>query len=108
MDDVVVGDIKKIIQIDKEVVKTEDALNEKIRNEKDNTQKQIEVLRKNIIDKQAEKISMLKKEKISSASNEAEKIMSDANEKCSKMIKQFKDKKDQIVNNIFNAILANN
>lgn len=108
MDDVVVEVIKKIIQIDKDVAEASDAFDEELKNKKVETQKQVEDLRKNIIEKQAENIEKLKEDKINEANCEAEKIMSEAHEKCSRMIKQFEDKKDQIVNEIFSTIVLNN
>ena len=108
MDDVIAEVIKKIIQIDKDATEAYDAFDEELKNKKIETQKQVEVLRKNIIEKQSENIDKLKEEKINEATCEAEKIMSEANEKCSRMIKQFEDKKDQIVNEIFSAIVLNN
>ena len=107
MDDVVVEVIKKIIQIDKDVAEATDAFDRELKNKKVETQKQVEDLRKNIIEKQAESIEKLKEDKINEANCEAEKIMSEAHEKCSRMIKQFEDKKDQIVNEIFSAIVLN-
>lgn len=108
MDVVIAEVIKKLIQIDKDAATAGDMFDKQFKIKKDETQKQVETLRKSIIDKQAENINNLKEQKLNEASSEAEKIMNEANDKCSNMVKQFETRKSQIVNEIFGSIILNN
>jgi F0F1-type ATP synthase membrane subunit b/b' len=96
--------IKGIVDIDKSAVQQREALEKEVNQKRKEAEQHIQRLKSEIVESQKEKVKAMRKEEINRTSIEAENIKQSAYKKCEDMYKNFKQHKDSIVKEIFEAI----